>query len=66
MESFMYNNINVIENLMAFYDTGIPEIKEIVTELIIMLPLKSKHLISLTKNKFYAKPLVNSLSLESY
>ena len=34
-----------IENLMSFYDTGIPEMKEIVTELIIMLPLKSKYLI---------------------
>jgi hypothetical protein len=41
----MFSNINVIENLMSFYDTGIPEMKEIVTELIIMLPLKSKYLI---------------------
>lgn len=38
-------NVNIIENLMAFYETGIPEMKEIVTELIIMLPLKSKYLI---------------------
>jgi hypothetical protein len=30
---------------MLFYDTGISEMKEIVTELIIMLPMKSKFLI---------------------
>jgi hypothetical protein len=44
-EGSIFCNVNVIENLMAFYDTGIPEMKEIITELIIMLPLKSKYLI---------------------
>lgn len=48
---------------MAFYDTGIPELKEIVTELMMMLPLKSKFLIQLAKSKIIAKPLINSLLL---
>lgn len=48
---------------MAFYDTGIPELKEIVTELVMMLPLKSKFLIQLAKSKIIAKPLINSLLL---
>lgn len=56
-------NVNIIENLMAFYETGIPEMKEIVTELIIMLPLKSKYLIQLAKSKIIAKPFINSLLL---
>lgn len=62
--SNIFNSVNVIENLLAFYETGIPEMKEIVTELIIMLPLKTKYLIQLAKSKLIAKPLINSLNLQ--
>ena len=48
---------------MVFYDTGIPEMREIVTNLIIMLPLKSKYLIQLAKSKIIAEPFINSLLL---
>lgn len=55
--------MNVIENLMLFYDTGISEMKEIVTELIIMLPIKSKFLIQHAKTKLISRPFINSLLL---
>ena len=53
--------INIFNNFIGLYDTNIPELKEIVIELIILLPLKTRSLI--TKYEVLSTPLINSLSL---
>jgi hypothetical protein len=56
-------NVNVLENLHKLFETGIPELADIVTELIIMLPLKSKHIIQYAKQGFIVKPLLHCLCM---
>jgi len=53
--------INIFNNFIGLYQTNIPELKEIVIELIILLPLKTRSLI--TKYDVLSTPLINSLSL---
>lgn len=53
--------INIFNNFIDLYNTNIPELKEIVIELIILLPLKTRQLI--TKYQVLSTPLINSLSL---
>jgi len=48
------------------YNTGIPEIKEVITDLIVILPLKQKFVVNLSKQKPIAEILVNSLKLTDY
>ena len=56
-------NINILENLIALFDTDIIEIKQIVCELILMLPLRIKQTLLICKNKLLAKPFIRSLSI---
>ncbi|KAL4497765.1 hypothetical protein ABPG72_000520 [Tetrahymena utriculariae] len=56
-----YQNINIIENLIALFDTDIHEVKVIVCELILLLPLKVRHIVA--KTKIIGRPLVKALSL---
>ena len=58
-------NVNVLDNFMRLYETGIPELADIITELIIMLPLKSKHIIQFAKQGYIVKPLLHCLCLMS-
>ena len=46
---------------MELYNTNIPELKQIIEELIILLPLKTRQLI--TNYDVIATPLINSLTL---
>lgn len=61
----IFINVNVLENFMKLYETGIPELADIVTELIIMLPLKSKHIIHFAKQGYIVKPLLHCLCMMS-
>lgn len=54
-------DIQIVDNFSALFNTGIPEIKEIVSELVVMLPLKSKNLITLCKSRIITPLMVNSL-----
>ena len=62
LKTFFSLDTQIIDNLTALFNTGIPEIKEIVSELVVMLPLKSKHIITLCKNKILTPLMVHSLS----
>ena len=61
----VFINVNVLDNFLKFYETGIPELADIVTELVIMLPLKSKHIIQFAKQGYIVKPLLHCLCLMS-
>ena len=61
----IFVNVNVLDNFALLYDTGIPELADIVTELIIMLPLKSKHIIHFARQGYIVKPLLHCLCLMS-
>ena len=51
-----------MENFIALYNTGVQELKDIVTEIMVMLPLKSKFYINLCKmHKPIVHVLINSL-----
>ena len=61
----LFINVNILDNFLRFYETGIPELADIVTELVIMLPLKSKHIIQFAKQGYIVKPLLHCLCLMS-
>lgn len=61
----IFINVNILDNFLRFYETGIPELADIVTELVIMLPLKSKHIIQFAKQGYIVKPLLHCLCLMS-
>lgn len=63
--SSTFVNVNILENFLKFFDTGIPELADIVTELVIMLPLKSKHIIQFAKQGYIVRPLLHCLCLMS-
>lgn len=58
-----FSNVNVLENLHKLFETGIPELADIITELVIMLPLKSKHIIQYARQGFIVKPLLHCLCM---
>lgn len=53
--------VNIFNNFIGLYETNIPQLKEIVIELIILLPLKTRQLV--TKFEVLSTPLIDSLSL---
>lgn len=58
-----FSNVNVLQNLHKLFETGIPELADIVTELVIMLPLKSKHIIQYARQGYIVKPLLHCLCM---
>lgn len=58
----MVSNLDIVENLRVLSSIGIPDVIEVVAELIIILPLKSKNIIMMARTGQFVKPLINCLS----
>lgn len=55
------DNLNIIKNFIALYDAGVPEMNDVLSELILMIPLRTKHI--LAQSKLLIGPLITSLNL---
>ena len=54
-------NINIIKNFIALYEAGLPEMNDVLSELILMIPLRTKQILG--ASKMLISPLITSLNL---
>ena len=55
------NRIDIIKNFVALYEAGLPELNDVLSELILILPLRTKY--QLFNSKMLIGPIISALNL---